>query len=481
MYGDDHYQNNRGLAALVFFWGAICTLLTGCGFLSTTGQEPPDLAPQSAIFHGWDSYRFANNFIQVDVVPAVGGRVMQYNIRGKPFFWVSPNLAGKMPPESGVGPDGEWLNYGGAKLWPAPQGWDNDEQWPGPPDAVLDGRPYTAEVVNRTLRLTSEPDPQSGIQFVRTISLVENSSRVSFEVTMRNVDNKQRRWGIWEVVQLDAGLDDGTPNLKLKSYCPLNSRSHFYRGYNILFGANDNPAWQVDRQANMFTASYQYTVGKAVLDSPAGWIATVDGTCGKVFVQRFVYEQEKDYPDGASVEFWHNGRGSFLAWGKENVMEDDPKRNPCVAETELVSPFFRLKPASACTWSCEGRSADIGGDFPIVDCTSAGVVVKPLKVSEVDGKAHLTGWWGVFDQGKVQGTWIGPDGRPLAEFKLAEASPAGALILDHPVDCPVRAVSLLVELVGMHGKRIGELGRTFIARQNDHRTGNSMNTDIITN
>lgn len=87
--------------------------------------------------------------------------------------------------------------------------------------------------------------------------------------------------------------------------------------------------------------------------------------------------------------------------------------------------------------------------------------------NEVDGKANITGWWGVFDQGQVQGTWIGSDGRSLTKFKLAEASPSDALVLDRSVDCPNQAVSLLVELVGTNGKRIGELGRTFVARQKD--------------
>ena len=35
-----------------------------------------------------------------------------------------------------------WKNYGGAKTWPAPQGWDGAGQWPGPPDPVLDSGRY---------------------------------------------------------------------------------------------------------------------------------------------------------------------------------------------------------------------------------------------------------------------------------------------------------------------------------------------------
>lgn len=190
----------------------------------------------------------------------------------------------------------------------------------------------------------------------------------------------------------------------------------------------------------------------------------MDGTCGKVFVQRFVYEPEKDYPDGATVEFWHNGRGSFLAWGKENVMKDDPKQNPCVAESELISPFYRLDPGKACTWCYEWCAADIGGDFPILDCTSAGAVVEPLRVREANGKTRLTGRWGVFDEGRVRGAWIGPDGQRLAEFELGGASPARAFVLDAAVKSPANAVSLVVELIGSHGERVWELGRTFVGR-----------------
>ena len=44
-----------------------------------------------------------------------------------------------MKEHAGDGDDSfNWKNYGGAKTWPAPQGWDGEGQWPGPPDPVLD-------------------------------------------------------------------------------------------------------------------------------------------------------------------------------------------------------------------------------------------------------------------------------------------------------------------------------------------------------
>lgn len=455
------HGRRRGIMVGWLVGAAWSLSIVGASAVDRAGMER--VAPVPADVHGWPGYVLSNPFVRVGVVPSIGGRVMDFRIGDKQFLWVNAGLAGKPPPEGGVGPENAWLNYGGGKLWPAPQGWDSPEQWPGPPDAVLDGQPHTCEVEGSMLRLTSRPDDRSGIQFVRTIALDRDAARVRFEATMRNVDTKPRRWGIWEHTQLDAADADGTPNARLKSYCPLNPRSHFRRGYHVVFGAGDNPAWQADARSGLFTAAYRYRVGKAALDSVAGWVATVDGACGKVFVQRFVYTPERDYPDGATVEFWHNGSGSFMAWGKENVMDDDPKRNPCVAESELISPFFDLEPGAAATWSYEWCAADIGGDFAVVDCTSAAAVVHPLRVVAADGgKVRLTGHWGVFEAGRARGAWVGVDGRRIAEFELGAVSPAAAFVLDVAMESPAGAVSLVVELVNRQGATAGDLGRAAV-------------------
>ena len=136
-------------------------------------------------YRGWKSLRFAGNGVELQIVPEIGGRVIQFTVAGKELFWVNPLLAGKLPPPGGLAADGGWLNYGGDKLWPAPQGWENDAQWPGPPDAVLDGQPYRAESIDggTALRLTSRDDPHSGIRFSRTVRPLPDRSGVRFEAT----------------------------------------------------------------------------------------------------------------------------------------------------------------------------------------------------------------------------------------------------------------------------------------------------------
>ena len=112
----------------------------------------------------------------------------------------------KSPPLSGLGEGNAWLNYGGDKVWLAPQGWDNDQQWPGPPDSTLDGQSYALEIINpNIIRLTSKEDHRSGVQLSRTIKLFDGTTRVSIDATMKNIDTKPRRWGIWDHTQFNAG------------------------------------------------------------------------------------------------------------------------------------------------------------------------------------------------------------------------------------------------------------------------------------
>jgi hypothetical protein len=151
---------------------------------SSIAAEPQTARPST--YKGWKGYVLENDVVRLHVAPDIGGRVIQYALGEKEFFWVNPTLAGKQPPRTGLDPNGGWLNYGGDKLWPAPQGWDNDAQWPGPPDAVLDGQPYRAEIDRDrcAIHLTSRDDPRSGIRLTRRISLDPRSTRVVVKATM---------------------------------------------------------------------------------------------------------------------------------------------------------------------------------------------------------------------------------------------------------------------------------------------------------
>ena len=366
---------------MILFW-----LLASTVALAEETVPAPSPAVSPAVestYRGWKTVCLSNGMVELQVLPDIGGRIIQFKLGSKPFLWVDPKLAGKLPTANGLAPDGGWFNVGGDKLWPAPQGWDNDTEWPGPPDAVLDGQPYALEMLRAkrgetAIRLTSRKDSRSGIQFSRAVRLFAGSTRVSFEATMKNVDTKPRRWGIWAHTQLDGAKADGSGfNPLMRAFCLLNPRSQFPHGYRMIFGEENNPSFRAHHERGLVCVDYRYRVGKIGVDSPGGWVATVDGASGAVFVQRFVFEPDKEYPDGASVEFWHNGTGIIHAYNKDIVLPANPAENPFVFESEVLSPFARLAPGESYTWRYEWFAANIGGDFPVIGCNDAGVIAEP--------------------------------------------------------------------------------------------------------
>ena len=126
------------------------------------------------------------------------------------------------------------------------------QQWPGPPDAVLDGQPYRVERLDHgaAVRLTSRDDPRSGIRFSRVIRIAGDSTRVSFEATMTNVDTQAAPLG-----HLGAHATRRRPGRRrraqplLNAWCPLNPQSQFPKGYRVIFGTEDNPSFQPDPRA----------------------------------------------------------------------------------------------------------------------------------------------------------------------------------------------------------------------------------------
>jgi hypothetical protein len=426
-------------------------------------------------YRGWESLAITNGLIEVQIVPQIGGRVIQFKLGDFEFLWVNPQLAGKQPPPGGLGPKGEWLNYGGDKLWPAPQGWGGGDQWPGPPDAVLDGGPYTAAIMRTAagtggVVLDSQKDSRSGIQFSRVVSVSDSprqdSAHVAFETTMKNIDTRPRRWGIWQVTQINACNRAGEGyNKEIRCWSPINPASLHPRGYYEMFGLVNNPSFSVDPATKMFSANYRRVVGKVGLDNSAGWVAVVDGTAGYVFVERFTHFPDKKYPDQASVEFWMNGVGQIVTGDKIVDCKDDPVETPYLVESEVLSPFAELRPGESYSFRLDWFAARIGGHFPVLACTPVGVTCEPFRAKAADGRLRLAGRFGVFYAAQAVLVALDGDGKDLETIDLRlPVSPLEALVLEKDEPLPAKAASVRLVLLDSAGKEIGELARTPIAQ-----------------
>ena len=437
------------------------------------GCAPVHAAPgacrvEASTYRGWQSFKLSNGLITLHVVPDIGGRVIQFELADHPFFFVNGDLAGKVfPPEENGGGKGGWKNYGGSKLWPAPQGWQRDDQWPGPPDPVLDGGKYIGQILDTNaehvaVAVTSPPDERTGIQFTRTISLTPGSTQVQLNCAMRNISQRPVRWAIWEVTQLDTG-DARTPskfNDDFWAYCPLNPRSVHPNGFAFMFGQVNHPSFRPDHEKQLLAVKYDHRVGKVGLDSHAGWLAAVDGQSDYCFIGRFAFFPDAAYPDNATVEFWLNGAGEFIVNGQSFTNAPDPKLTPYLMEAEILSPLAELQPGQTHGFDIEWFATRC--PKPVVAVTSAGAVNQPL-AAKVDGEqVRLEGVFGVFVKGHAEAIFKDAFANVVASELLGAVEPNQVFRLARGVRLPDQSFRVSIAVRDEAGQQRGLLGNVLL-------------------
>jgi len=436
-------------------------LALGCApaLRSQDAARPAACSLEEVHYRGWKALRLSNGLVTLHVVPQIGGRIIQAELGGRPYFWINPDTEGKVfpPEESGGAKDRAWKNYGGSKLWPAPQGWEREDQWPGPGDPVLDASPFRVEVLEKgpsaaALRLTSPDDPYSGVRFARTIRLAPGTSRVDFTLEMKNVSTRRVRWSVWEVVQhlvLEKGADPAAARSPVRVYCPVNPKSRFPGGVNTMFGLVNDPRYSVCPATGILEGEYAWRVHKVGLDSDGGWLAVVDGATKHAFLQTFRHEPHREYPDGASVEFWFNGPGPFVI--NRNIIESpkDPAQSPAFLESEVLSPLVPLAPGESCSFGTEWYLTRVG--TPILAPGGGGVAHRSFRAVRSGGRVKVEGGFGVFYAGEAELQLKDSGGFPVVRESLGRVTPLEPVSVSKELDAPPDVVRAVVRLKGDGG------------------------------
>ncbi len=138
--------------------GCLC-VLAGC----TAAALASPCKVQPTVFEGWQAQQMSNDWVELTFVPQLGGRLMQVSFNGHAYLFNNPVYKGKyISPEEA---NGRWINYGGDKIWPLPEGNDDEQHWQGASTPLDDG-PYAFSVLSQdprcTVRLEGPPDPPTG-------------------------------------------------------------------------------------------------------------------------------------------------------------------------------------------------------------------------------------------------------------------------------------------------------------------------------
>lgn len=154
-----------------------CFVLPCLASAMPTRHSPCRMEPVT--FEGWKAEDLFNDWVRLTVVPQLGGRLMQVKFGEHEYLFVNPRYKGHYVPPSDSGR--EWINYGGDKLWPMPEG-HGEGYWPGPVSDFLDDGEYKLSIVSQadpcTLRLEGPPDPATGLQYSREISIGNESPQI---------------------------------------------------------------------------------------------------------------------------------------------------------------------------------------------------------------------------------------------------------------------------------------------------------------
>jgi hypothetical protein len=300
-----------------------------------------DAAPRAWVTHGHhDVHWLAAGDLVLGVVPSLGGRLLSIRLDGCELLWRNDALlTDDLQPVTGHVPRpmhgvlGDWHNYGGDKTWPAPQGWSSPAEWAGPPDPVLDSGPYDVEVDHAngsiSLTVTSAPDPRTGLQLSRTLTVGDDSG-FQLRLAARNTSAAVVTWSLWNVTQLAGG---GVVDVAVGT--------RFTEPVELAIGTGV-PSWRRTDETTIEIGP-QDVVGKLGFPHATGTLSYRHRDAGITW--EFPVDDDATYPDGGSrAEVWmeYPQPAPLATLGGL----DPPDR---IVECEVLSPLRTLVPGGTMT------------------------------------------------------------------------------------------------------------------------------------
>ncbi|MGH9404785.1 MAG: hypothetical protein ACRD3D_02985 [Terriglobia bacterium] len=423
--------------------------------------SPGPCRVEPATFDGWKAEQLINRWVTLTVVPQLGGRLMQVTFGGHPYLFVNPQYRGRYFPPQTRASMRRWINYGGDKIWPMPEGTKDEQHWAGPVSGPLDDGAYALRVASQgadcAVQLAGPPDPQTGLQYSREIRIGSRSPEIFFHAVMKNITGHPLRWSMQSVSQYDTADPHtaGAYNHNFRAFTPANPESVYLGGYRVRDGPAQDRSFSV--RDGLFRLHWIYLQSEVWVDSPGDWIAVVDGSTHYAMVERFRSHSGAAYPGKATVIFYTNGPALQLNdQGMPAMTPADPAHVPYYMEAELNSPLADLAPGTSYGMDTQWLPARLTG--PVVSVTYAGAVSKPLAAAGAGSKLQLSETFGVFFPGELIARLYGRDGARLGDVPLQSVSPLHAVSLQQSLDLPPGVTRVSLHLQDRTGLDRGSLG-----------------------
>ena len=278
---------------------------------AATGHAGTTVKIEKTSFQGWPNcYRVSNGTVEFIATTDVGPRIISFGfVGGVNLFFVREDFAGQTG-------GSEWKNYGGHRLWHAPE----DKVRTYDPD----NSPVQAKVVENGLVLTMPPEKLSGIQKEIEITLDPASSVVRVIHRLRNTGARPVELAPWAIsVMAPGGFAIAPLPTAFHPDRLLPNRALTLWPYTDM--RDDRWLWGADYVLLRQKVVQGQERTKVGINSNLGWAAYY--LKPYLFIKRFTYVEGARYPDfNSSLEVFSNNR---------------------MLELETLAPLVTLQPGAS--------------------------------------------------------------------------------------------------------------------------------------
>ena len=450
-------------------------LVLACRLAPLNGHPALEHAPtgvcrvQNTDYSGWKAIQISNPWVTLQIVPQLGGRLMQVTFGGHEYLFVNDQLKGQQFTPEVSAAQQRWFNYGGDKIWPMPEGTNDEQHWPGAVGAALDAGSYTAQILSQdttcAVRLVGPPDPFIGQQYIRDISIGADSPVISFHAVMKNTSGYPQTWSKQSVSQYNTAdaQHPGQPHPDFWGFAPANPQSVYLNSYHVYSGNASNAGYSV--RDGLFAVHTLDASGEVWVDSPGEWLAVVDGATKYAMIERFRYQRAADYPGKATVIFYTTGSPRRAPGSPAAAQTARP--HLFYMEAELNSPLVRLDPGDTYAMDTQWCPTRMGSDLKAV--TYAGAIGRPLSAISTGGGVALAGQFGVFFAGTLEVRCYDKGGARRGALPLGGVTPSELVALQQTVQAPANTTRVSLHLIDRFGMDRGALGEVAVTppKEND--------------